>query len=88
MRISKSAYDTDPVAHEVLTFAIAVEGLARSAGTHAAGVVIADVPLDTVLPLQTITGKEDIITQWDGPTVEKVGPAEDGLSGSAKSDDS
>ncbi len=69
----KAAYDSDPVAREVLDFAIAVEGLARSAGTHAAGVVIADVPLDRVLPLQTITGKEDIITQWDGPTVEKVG---------------
>jgi len=69
----KAAYDMDPVAREVIDFAIAVEGLARSAGTHAAGVVIADVPLDTVLPLQTITGKEDIITQWDGPTVEKVG---------------
>jgi len=69
----KAAYDMDPVAKEVIDFAIAVEGLARSAGTHAAGVVIADVPLDTVLPLQTITGKEDIITQWDGPTVEKVG---------------
>ncbi|MFN9718436.1 MAG: DNA polymerase III subunit alpha [Planctomycetota bacterium] len=69
----KAAYDLDPVAKEVIDFAIAVEGLARSAGTHAAGVVIADVPLDTVLPLQTITGKEDIITQWDGPTVEKVG---------------
>ncbi len=69
----KAAYDMDPVAREVMDFAIAVEGLARSAGTHAAGVVIADVPLDTVLPLQTITGKEDIITQWDGPTVEKVG---------------
>jgi DNA polymerase-3 subunit alpha len=69
----KAARDTDPVARKLLEFAIAVEGLARSAGTHAAGVVIADVPLDTVLPLQTITGKEDIITQWDGPTVEKVG---------------
>ncbi|MBL8812434.1 MAG: DNA polymerase III subunit alpha [Planctomycetaceae bacterium] len=69
----KAAYDTDPTAKKLLDFAIAVEGLARSAGTHAAGVVIADVPLDTVLPLQTITGKEDIITQWDGPTVEKVG---------------
>ena len=69
----KAAYDVDPVAREVLDYAMAVEGLARSAGTHAAGVVIADVPLDTVLPLQTITGKEDIITQWDGPTVEKVG---------------
>jgi DNA polymerase-3 subunit alpha len=69
----KAAWDSDPLARKLLDFAIAVEGLARSAGTHAAGVVIADVPLDTVLPLQTITGKEDIITQWDGPTVEKVG---------------
>ena len=69
----KSAYNTDPLAKELLDYAMAVEGLARSAGTHAAGVVIADVPLDTVLPLQRITGKDDIITQWDGPTVEKVG---------------
>lgn len=69
----KTAYTTDPLATELLDFAMAVEGLARSAGTHAAGVVIADVPLDSVLPLQTITGKEDIVTQWDGPTVEKVG---------------
>ncbi len=69
----KSAYETDPVARRLLDFAMAVEGLARSAGTHAAGVVIADVPLETVLPLQMITGKEDIITQWDGPTVESVG---------------
>ncbi len=61
------------MAREVLDFAIAVEGLARSAGTHAGRVVVADVPLDTVIPLQTITGKEDIITQWDGPTVEAVG---------------
>jgi DNA polymerase-3 subunit alpha len=69
----KSAYDSDPVARELLDYAISVEGLARSAGTHAAGVVVADVPLDTVIPLQTITGKDDIITQWDGPTVEAIG---------------
>ncbi|MCA9037664.1 MAG: DNA polymerase III subunit alpha [Planctomycetaceae bacterium] len=69
----KMAYDTDPAARELLDYAIAVEGLARSAGTHAAGVVIADVELGKVLPLQTITGKEDVITQWDGPTVEAVG---------------
>ncbi|MCA9061720.1 MAG: DNA polymerase III subunit alpha [Planctomycetaceae bacterium] len=69
----KAAYDTDPGARELLDYAIAVEGLARSIGTHAAGVVVADVPLNTVIPLQTIVGKEDIITQWDGPTVEAVG---------------
>lgn len=69
----KAAYDGDPQAKELLDFAISVEGLARSTGTHAAGVVVADVPLDTVVPLQKITGKTDIITQWDGPTIEDIG---------------
>jgi DNA polymerase III subunit alpha len=69
----KAAYDGDPSARELLDYALSVEGLARSAGTHAAGVVVADVPLDTVVPLQTISGREDIITQWDGPTVEAIG---------------
>ena len=69
----KSAYDSDPVAQELLDYAMSVEGLARSMGTHAAGVVVADVPLDTVVPLQKITGKKDIITQWDGPTIEDIG---------------
>ncbi|MCP4175916.1 MAG: DNA polymerase III subunit alpha [Fuerstiella sp.] len=69
----KAAYDRDPVAQELLDYAISVEGLARSMGTHAAGVVVADVPLDTVVPLQKITGKKDIITQWDGPTIEAIG---------------
>ncbi|MCA9085534.1 MAG: DNA polymerase III subunit alpha [Planctomycetaceae bacterium] len=69
----QAAYNTDPVAQELLDYAVAVEGLARSTGTHAAGVVVADVPLDTVVPLQKITGKDDIITQWDGPTIESIG---------------
>ncbi|MEZ6124576.1 MAG: DNA polymerase III subunit alpha [Planctomycetaceae bacterium] len=69
----KNAYDSDADVRELLDYAMAVEGLARSTGTHAAGVVVADVPLDTVVPLQTITGKSDIITQWDGPTIEKIG---------------
>jgi DNA polymerase-3 subunit alpha len=69
----QSAYDTDSTARELLDFAMAVEGLARSTGTHAAGVVVADVPLNTVVPLQKISGKKDIITQWDGPTIEDIG---------------
>lgn len=69
----QAAYDTDAVARELLDFAMAVEGLARSTGTHAAGVVVADVPLNEVVPLQKITGKTDIITQWDGPTIEDIG---------------
>lgn len=69
----QDAYNQDPQIQEMLDIALRLEGLARSAGTHAAGVVVSDKPLDELIPLQTITGKTDIITQWDGPTVEEVG---------------
>ena len=69
------ACETDPAVKEMIDFAIQLEGLAKSAGTHAAGVVVADQPLDQFVPLQIIPNKnrEDLITQWDGPTVEQVG---------------
>ncbi len=69
----KEAYDGDPEIHKLLDIAQKLEGLTRSAGTHAAGVVVSDAPIDNYIPLQTITGKEDVITQWDGPHVEKAG---------------
>lgn len=69
----KQAYESDAEVTELIDLAIGIEGLARSAGTHAAGVVVADLPLQTVIPLQRITGKTDVITQWDGPTVEDIG---------------
>ena len=66
-------YNSDPKIREVLDLAKQIEGLARSAGTHAAGVVVSDRPISQYIPLQTITGKTDVITQWEGPTVEKMG---------------
>ncbi|MFO0918683.1 MAG: DNA polymerase III subunit alpha [Planctomycetaceae bacterium] len=69
----KEAVTSDPQIKELFDIAIQLEGLARSAGTHAAGVVIADRPIGEFVPLQTISGKTDIVTQWDGPTVEKAG---------------
>mgnify|MGYP002623010085 CR=1 FL=1 len=69
----REAYDQDQSIRELIDIAIRLEGMARSAGTHAAGVVVANMPLSNVIPLQTISGKEDVVTQWDGPTVEKVG---------------
>jgi len=65
------AYEGDPQVKELINYAMALEGLAKSAGTHAAGVVIADRPLDEYIPLQKITGKEDVLTQWTD--VEKAG---------------
>ena len=69
----QDAYNSDPQVKELIDIAYRLEGLARSAGTHAAGVVVADEPISNFIPLQRITGKEDIITQWDGPTVEMAG---------------
>lgn len=69
----KGAYDSDPVVKEVIDFGMKLEGLAKSAGTHAAGVVIADCPLTDYVPLQRIGGKDDITTQWPMADVEKAG---------------
>lgn len=69
----KEAYGSDPEIKKLLDIAQKLEGLTRNVGTHAAGVVVSDAPIDNYIPLQTITGKEDVITQWDGPHVEKAG---------------
>ncbi|HEV7998710.1 MAG TPA: DNA polymerase III subunit alpha, partial [Planctomycetaceae bacterium] len=69
----KLAYEGDPQIREMIDIAVRLEGLARSAGTHAAGVVVGDRPLVNYIPLQKITGKDDVITQWDGPRVEQAG---------------
>ncbi|MEE9404764.1 MAG: DNA polymerase III subunit alpha [Algisphaera sp.] len=55
-----------------------LEGLARHAGVHAAGVIVATQPLDNIVPLYRSGGskkgaEEVICTQWDGPTCESVG---------------
>lgn len=43
--------DRDPRVKELLDTALSLEGLYRNAGTHAAGVVIADRPLTEIAPL-------------------------------------
>ncbi|KPK77474.1 MAG: hypothetical protein AMJ79_02970 [Phycisphaerae bacterium SM23_30] len=58
---------------EVIEIGKRLEGLARHASVHAAGVVVADEPLTNFLPLYKAADSEEIITQFDGPTVEKVG---------------
>ena len=58
---------------ELIDYARKVEGLARSAGTHACAVVISDRPLTDFVPLQLIQGKGDYVTQWAAGDVEKAG---------------
>ncbi len=66
-------YDSDPTIRKVLDIARKLEGLARHASVHAAGVVIADVPLDTLIPLHKPADSRDVTTQFEGGTVERVG---------------
>jgi len=63
----------DPRVAEVFEHARNLEGLARHAGVHAAGVIIADEPLEQFVPLCRQADSEDAITQWDGPTCDKTG---------------
>ncbi len=69
----KRMADEDEQVRKVIDISRRLEGMARHAGVHAAGVVVADQPLDDLLPLYKPTGTDQIITQFEGGTVEKVG---------------
>lgn len=69
----KTLYDTDDRVRKVIDIGKRLEGMARNASVHAAGVVIAEQPLDELLPLYQAPNSEAVITQYEGPTVEKVG---------------
>ncbi len=69
----KKRYNDDETTRHVIDIGRRLEGVARNAGVHAAGVVIADQPLTEFLPLYKAAGQDGVITQFDGPTVEKVG---------------
>jgi len=69
----KQAYEQNEQTKKVIDICRKLEGLARHASVHAAGVVIADEPLTNFIPLYKAAGSEDIITQYEGPMVEKVG---------------
>jgi DNA polymerase-3 subunit alpha len=73
----KEAYASEPEAREVIDSARALEGLRREDSVHAAGVVIADAPLVSYLPLKLAKDSRDesrrIVTQFDMHGVEKLG---------------
>jgi len=67
----KKLIDENPQVTKLFAIAARLEGLCRNAGMHAAGVIVCDKPLDTIVPLYK--NGDDIMTQWDGPTCEKIG---------------
>ncbi|MFM9098548.1 MAG: DNA polymerase III subunit alpha [Phycisphaerales bacterium] len=70
----QKAYDGDEQVRRVVDAARQLENHARTQGIHAAGVVVATQPLDTIVPLCRPTGGgDDLVTQWEGPLCEKAG---------------
>ena len=74
-------YRTDERYRQLLDYAMALEGLSRHTGVHAAGVVIAPGPVDNYVPICTQSSKgagssEDesvVVSQYDMNCLEKAG---------------
>lgn len=77
----KKLYRDDERYRQLLDYAMALEGLSRHTGVHAAGVVIAPGPLDDYVPVCTQASKGAgagsdepvVVTQYDMGALEAVG---------------
>ena len=75
----RTACDDDPQVRELIETARSLEGVARHASTHAAGVVISREPLADLVPLQRATSSKDEdaetlpTTQFDMHDVARIG---------------
>ncbi len=66
-------YDDDPSVKRMIDFAKQLEGVARNASTHAAGVVISREPLTELMPLQKATNSDSLMTQYEMHAIEALG---------------
>jgi DNA polymerase-3 subunit alpha len=64
--------ETDAKVNELMSVAQSLEGLARHASTHAAGIVISDEPLTNHVPLYK-GANDEVVTQYSMGDVEKIG---------------
>jgi DNA polymerase III subunit alpha len=69
----KRLYDGESEVRELIELARSLEGLARNAGTHAGGVVIAPSVLTDFTPLYCEEGSGTPVTQFDKDDVEAAG---------------
>jgi DNA polymerase-3 subunit alpha len=69
----KHLYEADSEIRELIDLARTLEGLARNAGTHAGGVVIAPSVLTDFTPLYCEEGSTTPVTQFDKDDVEAAG---------------
>ncbi|MBL1261519.1 MAG: DNA polymerase III subunit alpha [Thiotrichaceae bacterium] len=66
-------YQEDDEVRDLIDMGRALEGMARNAGKHAGGVVIAPTALTDFTPLYCEQGSESTVTQFDKDDVEAVG---------------
>ena len=69
----KEMYQNEPPVRRVIEFAKQLEGVARNASTHAAGVVISREPLTELMPLQRATNSDAVMTQYEMHAVDALG---------------
>ena len=68
----KAAVAADERLKDLMAVALRLEGLARHASTHAAGVVISPRPLTDIVPLYK-TSRDEVTTQYDMNALERIG---------------
>ncbi len=69
----REMYDGDGQVRKLIDLARQLEGVARNASTHAAGVVISREPLTELMPLQRATNSDGLMTQCEMHGVEALG---------------
>ena len=75
----KKSYDSAAYLKELIDTAGKMEGVVRSAGTHAAGVIIADKPIIDYIPLHRPTGSSAVespiktVTQFEMNVLDSLG---------------
>ena len=68
------AFDSDKVAHEIIRYAILIEGCMTQIGQHAAGVIITDgKPVEDYVPLVYNRKNDIMMTQCDMTQAEEIG---------------
>lgn len=71
--ILAKCYAEDDEIKNLIDLAMKLEGLARNAGKHAGGVVIAPTKLTDFVPLYSEPNNDHLVTQFDKDDVEAVG---------------
>lgn len=74
----REVYDSNPAYKELIDTAQRMEGVVRNVGTHAAGIVVSDQPINEYLPLHRATSNSDdtpikTVTQFEMAHLDAMG---------------